>query len=115
MNIFQTAIELVCQDRAELTGETYNDIVWSDGTPLYTEEELIQAYKEKVRNLTVWQEFLQERNKRLSETDWTQSRDVSLANDADWITYRQALRDLPETADPWLNGEDSINWPTKPE
>ncbi len=38
------------------------------------------------------------RNKLLAESDWTQSRDVTLSNDADWKTYRQALRDLPSTA-----------------
>lgn len=51
-----------------------------------------------------------ERNKRLAETDWTQSRDVTLPNDSEWATYRQALRDLPE------NTIDPANpvWPTKP-
>ncbi len=38
------------------------------------------------------------RDKLLAESDWTQSRDVTLSNDADWKTYRQALRDLPSTA-----------------
>jgi len=38
------------------------------------------------------------RDKLLSESDWTQSRDVTLSNDADWKTYRQALRDLPSKA-----------------
>ena len=37
------------------------------------------------------------RNNLLQISDWTQSRDVTLSNDADWKTYRQALRDLPAT------------------
>ena len=46
----------------------------------------------------------------LSESDWTQSRDVTLSNDADWKTYRQALRDLPaNTVDP-----NNPTFPTKP-
>ena len=46
----------------------------------------------------------------LNQSDWTQSRDVTLANDAEWKTYRQALRDLPaNTADP-----ANPTWPTKP-
>ena len=50
------------------------------------------------------------RNKLLSESDWTQSRDVTLSNDAEWKTYRQALRDLPaNTADP-----NNPTFPTKP-
>ena len=44
----------------------------------------------------------------LSESDWTQVADSPLsdAKKADWVTYRQALRDLP-AADP-------IVWPTAP-
>ena len=51
------------------------------------------------------------RNQKLTETDWTQSRDVTLTNDADWQTYRQALRDITDT----YSDLDSVVWPTKPE
>ena len=65
------------------------------------------------------------RNELLAECDWTQSRDVTLSNDADWKTYRQALRDLPSTAssdfiNQVINGYTPtvdmslITWPTKP-
>ena len=37
----------------------------------------------------------QERNKRLIETDWTQTNDIGLENEEEWVAYRQALRDLP--------------------
>jgi hypothetical protein len=41
------------------------------------------------------------RNKLLSECDWTQVPDAPLtdAQRDEWRTYRQALRDLPETTD----------------
>ena len=52
-----------------------------------------------------------ERNAKLAETDWTQSRDVTLTNDAAWQTYRQALRDITDT----YSDLDSVVWPTKPE
>ena len=60
----------------------------------------------------------EERNRKLTETDWTQYRDVSLSNDSDWKTYRQALRDLPSTASPTLDEQGNltnVTWPTKPE
>ena len=57
-----------------------------------------------------WEKFRDSRNRRLQQSDWTQSRDVSLSNDAAWKTYRQALRDLPtNTTDP-----RSPSWPSKP-
>ena len=61
----------------------------------------------------------EERDARLAETDWTQNPDVSNDVKTKWQTYRQALRDLPATADPKLNAgyhldSSSVNWPTKP-
>ena len=35
-----------------------------------------------------------ERNMLLQQSDWTQSRDVTLSNDADWKTYRKSLLSL---------------------
>lgn len=55
------------------------------------------------------------RNKRfelLLETDVYGLSDVTMSDDMK--TYRQALRDLPETTkDKWPDIEDS-DWPTKP-
>ena len=51
-----------------------------------------------------------QRDTKLAESDWTQARDVTLANDADWQTYRQALRDVPtQEGFPW-----SVTWPEQP-
>ena len=43
-------------------------------------------------------EVRQVRNQKLAETDWTQNRDVTLSNDGAWATYRQALRDITDSA-----------------
>ena len=58
-----------------------------------------------------------ERDRLLQQTDWTQNRDVTLANDAEWAAYRQALRDLPNTATPELDeygNLTNVTWPEKP-
>ena len=49
----------------------------------------------------------------LTESDWTQSRDVTLSDDDDWKTYRQALRDLPSGKTTKAH-VDAATWPTKP-
>ena len=65
----------------------------------------------------------EERNQRLTETDWTQYRDVSLSNDSDWQTYRQSLRDLPQNFSPIIDiitedgypiVKEQTDWPEKP-
>ena len=58
----------------------------------------------------------EERNRRLQETDWWAGKDVTMSQARK--DYRQALRDLPSTAEPQLdeNGQlTNITWPTKPE
>ncbi len=60
------------------------------------------------------------RNRRLTETDWTQNPDVPAETRNKWTAYRQALRDLPATATPRLAEDNesldlhSVSWPTKP-
>ena len=51
-----------------------------------------------------------ERNSLLSQTDWTQNRDVTLPNDADWKKYRQELRDITKT----YKSLEDVKWPTAP-
>tara|TARA_R100001082_G_scaffold21963_1_gene10561 strand:+ start:335 stop:748 length:414 start_codon:yes stop_codon:yes gene_type:complete len=58
-----------------------------------------------------------ERNKRLIQTDWMASSDLTLASN--WKTYRQQLRDLPSSASPKLSSDgsldmSSVTFPTKP-
>ena len=58
----------------------------------------------------------EKRNYFLGQSDWTRLDDNGLSDDktAEWATYRQALRDIPQDAG--FNGrESSITWPTKPE
>ena len=62
-------------------------------------------------------ELRKQRDAKLAETDWTALGDVTMADNMK--TYRQALRDLPASAD----GKDAtlkdgvlenVKWPSKP-
>jgi len=56
----------------------------------------------------------EKRDQLLTETDWTVLQDSPLtdAQTADWVIYRQALRDITDHANfPYLADAD---WPTKP-
>ena len=57
----------------------------------------------------------EERNLKLSETDWWASQDQTMTTEQK--TYRQNLRDLPATSSPSLNEKDEltdVTWPVKP-
>lgn len=72
-----------------------------------------EAEKEEIEaNRDYVQELRSKRNYLLSESDWIVVKSYELGEEvpAEWITYRQALRDLPaNTEDP-----KSPVWPIKP-
>ena len=90
---------------------SYNgtDIRWADERPQPTDEEL-QTEIDRIESEKPLVELRAVRNEKLAETDWTQSRDVTLTNDAAWQTYRQALRDITNT----YTSLDDVVWPEKP-
>lgn len=51
-----------------------------------------------------------QRDSSLRASDWTQLPDVPLANKAEWATYRQALRDVPQQS----GYPQHVIWPQKP-
>ena len=62
-----------------------------------------------------WRQIRQERNRLLSESDWTQGGDSPLTTQkkSDWAKYRTSLRTLPEDQSSKTKYSD-ITWPTKP-
>jgi hypothetical protein len=62
------------------------------------------------------------RNMLLRESDWTQFSDAPITDvkKAEWVTYRQALRDLPaeNTSPTFVDGNNKllpdVTFPTKP-
>ena len=74
---------------------------------IYTDAELKDQLLKRIRA---------KRRNKLAESDWTQLFDAQLtdAKKAEWATYRQALRDIPETHSEATSLDDII-WPTKPE
>jgi hypothetical protein len=80
-------------------------VVWTLIKRSKTQEELDAELAEK------WRLWRIERNFRLAETDWVIIKflEAGQAVPAEWIAYRQALRDLPTIVD--FNG---LDWPVKP-
>jgi len=79
----------------------------SDFTAKYNE--LNTAENEDLRELRAHRDLL------LQQTDWVVIKEReeggSVSNFADWKTYRQALRDITNSA----TSLDDVTWPEKPE
>ena len=103
------------------TGEDYEGLDWKDDTQTKpTQNELFTKVVE-LENAEPMQLLREERDRRISECDWivTRAKETGSNIPTAWKTYRQALRDLPASADPKLDSEydldlSSITWPTKP-
>ena len=68
----------------------------------------VSAEKKRLKDAEPMRLLRVERNKRLAETDWMASSDLTMS-DA-WKKYRQDLRDITKTA----TSLDDVKFPTKP-
>ena len=99
---YDEATQIAVQDgKPTLSGNT-----WALG---WTVQSLSQSEKD-ARLVAKAKSVREERNRKLSETDWTQVADAPV-DQAAWATYRTELRNLPSQADfPW-----DVTWPAQPE
>ena len=96
-------------------GSTYDKRTWTvqPDSLQAASQPIIDAYDIPAEELA-WQWYVvrTQRDKLLYSCDWTQIADAAMAaeNVAAWVTYRQALRAVPQTqTDPY-----AIVWPTPP-
>jgi hypothetical protein len=89
-----------------------NTLDWMDDRQQPTEAQ-IQAKIAELEAAEPLRQLRQQRNQLLSETDWMAVADRTMTQAQ--IDYRQALRNLPETADPQLDEQGNltnVTWPT---
>ena len=100
-----------------LRGNDYSGLEWLDSSQTKPTETEVNSKISELDNAEAMRLLRLERDKRIANTDWRASSDLTLA-DA-WKTYRQALRDLPASATPKLDSFyeldlTSVTWPTEP-
>ena len=93
----------------DLTGLT----VGNNETVNFNYDDVV-AKKTELENAEPMKALREERNRKLAQTDWRASSDLTLGK---WATYRQALRDLPSKATPTLDEDgnlQNVTWPDEP-
>lgn len=93
-----------------IAGPVFTDTTDSEGT-VTSAADNEAAYKAGIDS-TAGTNVRKERDTKLTATDWTQMADSQLSDEvkATWVTYRQALRDLPTAS----GFPHTMTWPTKP-
>ena len=87
------------------------NITWEDTDQSQPTEEEILAKMDELIAADPLRRLREERNYRLTQTDWVNGGDVPQATKDAWYPYRQALRDITDT----YTSLDDVVWPTKPE
>ena len=86
-----------------------------NGKPVFETDLSDAEIQEKIAELQAAEPLRQlreQRNQKLAQSDWMAVSDRTMSPEQ--IAYRQALRDLPETADPQLDDQGNltnVTWP----
>ena len=91
----------------EVTEEVWNKAL-KDGANAYVDSKFV--HKDFSTNEEKATSIRTQRNQLLEQSDWTQSKDVTLSNDSEWKAYRKSLRDIPEQS----GFPTNVTFPTKP-
>ena len=95
----------------ELHGDTYEDVVWLDERAKPSKSVWQAEFDTLVATIPL-NEVRVVRNQKLAETDWvvTMHKELGTNIPAAMKTYRQALRDITDSA----TSLDDVTWPEKP-
>jgi len=96
----------------QITGTANGEIIYHDAQLPPTEEQ-IQAKIAELQAAEPMRQLRQQRNQLLQQSDWMAVSDRVMTQAQ--IDYRQALRDLPATADPQLDNQGNltnVTWPS---
>ena len=91
------------------------DDAWDDdGNQITIDESAVATKVAEIEAAEPMKELRRVRDAKLAETDWIVIKEReeggSVSNFADWKTYRQALRDITNSA----TSLDDVTWPEKP-
>lgn len=121
--LFGNAITLLTTDECCWNESVYEKIQWGNevvpAINIPTKAQ-VEAKIVELQNIEPLRLLREERDKLLLETDKYSINDWPHPSEEvkqTWITYRQALRDLPATASPQLDENGNLNnvtWPTPP-
>ena len=104
-----------CQEIVGVTTDT-NESILSTPSKNWT---TFKAKYDELETKFPMDELRMVRNNKLTETDWSQLGDVPVGIKTTYESYRQALRDLPASANPKLDADGNLDqtsftWPTEP-
>ena len=88
------------------------EIEWHNGTPPIPKEQILAIIPQVELDMAL-ENIRAKRNKLLADSDYIVLADSPVNDKANWLTYRQALRDITEGLST-VEQVNSVVFPTKP-
>ena len=82
----------------------------SEGKQIVSDDDGYPIAIPRPASVPTWEKIKAQRDKLLQQCDWTVLSDSPVSNQSDWLTYRQALRDIPQD----FTTPEEVVWPTVP-
>jgi hypothetical protein len=110
--IIEAILKINPQAQVSVSGDDINQITWENGTPPIPKEEILAILPQVELDMAL-NKLRAKRNKLLIDSDYVVLADSPVTDKANWITYRQALRDITNGLTT-IEQVNNITWPTKP-
>ena len=108
IDITQAIISLQPNAVFSCKNNDYNKIKWVDESVVKPSYEEVLAEIKRLEGLEPMRLLREERDHRLATTDWRATIDYPGDDQAAWLEYRQALRDIT------LQDPENVTWPEEP-
>jgi hypothetical protein len=97
--------------QVSVSGDDINSITWENGTPPIPKEQILAILPQVELDMAL-DNLRAKRNKLLIDSDYVVLADSPITDKANWITYRQALRDITNGLTT-IEQVNNITWPIK--
>ena len=97
-----------------INADDINQITWLNSTPPIPKEQILAIIPQVELDMAM-ETLRTKRNKLLADTDYTVLQDSTYTDEqvAEWVIYRQALRDITENLTT-VEQVKAVEFPTKP-
>jgi len=113
--LYKAILKINPKAQISINDNDINQITWENGTPPIPKEQILAIIPQVELDMAM-EDLRAKRNKLLADTDYTVLQDSTFtdAQVAEWVVYRQALRDITEGLTTKEQVE-AVVFPTKPE
>ena len=111
-NIIKAILKINPTAQVSVNADDINQITWHNGTTPIPKEQILAIIPQVELDMAL-DNLRAKRNKLLADSDYIVLADSPVNDKANWLTYRQSLRDLTEGLST-VEQVNSVVFPTKP-